>query len=134
MLHLWSPSEHAMCPEAPTKPPFGASFGLTFGECHVSRVIDRESIPGKVAREPPVPSAEAKITPPDVVRERHASRSPHREPNREIPRPPSGSFPKETRVPECLSRKTPSRTFSEPATCPETPLTGFSPGDRPSTP
>src|SRR6266540_1950289 len=60
---LRSPSEHATCPEAPTKAPFGASFGLTFGECHVSRVIDRESIPGKVVREPPVPSAEAKITP-----------------------------------------------------------------------
>src|SRR5438105_7396345 len=101
MLHLWSPSEHAMCPEAPTKAPFGASFGLTFGECHVSRVIDRESIPGKVAREPPVPSAEAKITPPPppAARGRHPAPTPPREPDRGRPPHPPAPLPQHTRLP-----------------------------------
>src|SRR5438128_1715649 len=41
------PSEHATCPESqPGSHPFETSFenpfGLSFGECHASRVIDRE--------------------------------------------------------------------------------------------
>src|SRR5438105_531556 len=86
-----------------SKPPFEPSFGAR----HVSR---------KPAQKPPLRNL---LRNPFGLSfgECHASRSPHREPNREIPHPPSGCFPKETPVPECLSRKTPSRIFFEPATC-----------------
>src|SRR5438105_9730643 len=58
----------------PRKPPFGASFGLTFGECHVSRVIDRESIPESVAREPRVPECLSRETTFGSLRVSHVSR------------------------------------------------------------
>src|SRR6266540_5674043 len=139
-------SKSATRPEGKPKDPFEI--------CLMSRKPHREtlrSFPRRVPRVPeyPRPGEPFRMPPelatcsecrsrdnisPDAVRKRHASRSPHREPNREIPRPPSGSFPKETRVPECLSRKTPSRIFFEPATCPETLTPGVSPGDCPSTP
>ena len=113
----------------------------------MSRSPDRKPFRNHLRSMPHVPSAEAETTPPDAVRERHASRSPHREPNREIPRPPSGSFPRETRVSECLSRKTTSgslpskprvpsaqpreqsREHSEHATCPRVPQAGRIPPD-----
>src|SRR5207244_12534620 len=88
-----SPSEHATCPGNRPERPFGPSFG----ECHMSpNTPSRENPFGCRPSSPPVPSAEAEtISPPDAVRERHASRSPHRDPNRETPRPPSGCFLKE---------------------------------------